>query len=109
HPRRRVVYGKVATDSQGALVGAVIAAIRERMAASGGEHEFNIPRSLGFRPDLQLSLLEAIPGTPRINQLLKARLGGTDGVQDGALTLEDALDLCARTASALHPSGIALG
>ena len=108
-PQRRVVYGKVATDSQGALVGAVIAALRERMAANGGEHEFNIPRSLGFRPDLQLSLLEAIPGTPRINQLLKARLGGADGAQDGALTLEEALDICARTASALHTSGIALG
>jgi Ser/Thr protein kinase RdoA (MazF antagonist) len=104
-----VVYGKVATDSQGAVVGAVIDALRERLAASRGEHRFTIPRSLGFRPDLKLTLLEAIEGAPRISELLKARLGGADVAQGGALTLEDALDLCGRTASALHTSGIALG
>jgi aminoglycoside phosphotransferase (APT) family kinase protein len=52
--------------------------------------------------------LEAIPGTPQINQLLKARLNGTEPPA-GDLTLERALDACARIASALHRSNIALG
>src|SRR5262249_818427 len=77
-PQRRDVYGKVATDSHGAMIAPVIAALRERVLGSGSRFRFNIPRSLGFRPDLQLSLLEAIPGAPRINQLLKARLSGAD-------------------------------
>jgi energy-coupling factor transporter ATP-binding protein EcfA2/thiamine kinase-like enzyme len=106
--QQRVVYGKVTADGQGSLIAPVIDALRERLLGNGG-YQFNIPRSLGFRPDLQLSLLEAIPGTPRINQLLKARLGGaTDGAA-GRLTLEDAIDTCARIVSALHSSDIRLG
>src|SRR6185295_20013277 len=58
---------------------------------------------------LQLSLLEGIPGTPQINQLLKARLSGAADGRDGTLTLEAAIDTCAHIASALHTSGIALG
>lgn len=106
--QRREVYGKIATDSQGALIAPVIAALRERVLGRGGAFQFNIPRSLGFRPDLQLSLLEAIPGTPRINQLLKARLNGADN-ENGQLTLEHALDSCAQIANLLHGSNIGLG
>ncbi|HEX9438570.1 MAG TPA: ABC transporter transmembrane domain-containing protein, partial [Roseiflexaceae bacterium] len=107
--QKRVVYGKIATDSQGALIGQVIAALREHLSASGATARFRIPRSLGFRPDLQLSLLEAIPGTPKINQLLKARLSGAEAGQRETLTLEAAIDACAGIASALHTSGIAIG
>ena len=106
--QRRDVYGKVAADKQGALVGAAVAALRERVLDSRNAHQFNLPRALGFRPDLQLTLLEAIPGTPQINQLLKARLGGSDTATQ-ALTLEEALDACAQIAQALHESQIALG
>jgi thiamine kinase-like enzyme len=108
-PQERVVYGKVATDSQGALIGPVIAALREHLSARSATEQFNIPRSLGFRPELQLSLLEAIPGTPRINQLLKARLSGNGDKHDTTLTLEASIDACALIASTLHTSGIALG
>jgi thiamine kinase-like enzyme len=108
-PQQRVVYGKVATDSQGALIGPVIAALREHLSTRSAAEQFNIPRSLGFRPDLQLSLLEAIPGTPRINQLLKARLSGNGDGHDEQLTLEASIDACARIASTLHTSGIVLG
>ncbi len=101
--QRRVVYGKIATDSQGALIAPLVAALREQLSG-----QFSIPRSLGYRPDLQISLLEGIPGTPRINQLLKARLSGAEAPGDG-LTLEGALDACARIAGALHDSKIALG
>jgi len=106
--QRREVYGKVATDTQGALIAPVIAALRERVLGNQNAYQFNIPRSLGFRPDLQLSLLEAIPGTPQINQLLKARLGTAD-LPAGELTLDRALDACAQIANALHRSNIALG
>jgi ABC-type multidrug transport system fused ATPase/permease subunit len=106
--QRREVYGKIATDTQGALIAPVIAALRERVQGNRNAYQFNIPRSLGFRPDLQLSLLEAIPGTPQINQLLKARLNGADRPA-GALTLDHALDACAQIANALHRSNIGLG
>jgi thiamine kinase-like enzyme len=106
--QRREVYGKVATDTQGALIAPVIAALRERVLGNPGTYQFNIPRSLGFRADLQLSLLEAIPGTPQINQLLKARLNGVDLPAD-ELTLEHALDACAQIANVLHRSNIAIG
>jgi ABC-type multidrug transport system fused ATPase/permease subunit/thiamine kinase-like enzyme len=104
----RAVYGKVADDTQGAQIALVIAALRERVLAGPGADQFNLPRSLGYRPDLQMSLLEAIPGTPQISQLLKARLGGDDA-PGGGLALEQALDACARIASSLHGSGIKLG
>ena len=106
--QRREVYGKVATDTQGALIAPVIAALRERVLGNRNAYQFNVPRSLGFRPDLQLSLLEAIPGTPQINQLLKARLSGAD-LPAGELTLDRALDACAQIANALHRSNIGLG
>jgi thiamine kinase-like enzyme len=108
-PQRRDVYGKVADDKQGALVGALIAALRERVLDSRNAHQFNLPRSLGFRPDLQLTLLEAIPGKPQISQLLKARLAGRGEAAADGLTLEAALDGCAQIARALHDSKIALG
>ena len=104
----REVYGKVATDNQGAMIAPVIAALREWQMRSPSAYQFQIPRSLGFRPDLQLSLLEGLPGTPRINQLLKERLNGSQG-QPGEMTLEQALEACARVASGLHSSNIALG
>jgi ABC-type multidrug transport system fused ATPase/permease subunit/thiamine kinase-like enzyme len=106
--QHREVYGKVATDTQGALIAPVIAALRKRVQGDLSQYQFNIPRSLGFRPDLQLSLLEAIPGTPQINQLLKARLSGAD-LSTGELTLDRALDACAQIANALHRSNIGLG
>jgi len=106
--QRREVYGKVATDTQGALIAPVIAALRERVMGNRNGYQFNIPRSLGFRPDLQLSLLEAIPGTPQINQLLKGRLSGANQPA-GELTLDHALDACAQIANALHRSNIGLG
>ena len=106
--QRREVYGKIATDTQGALIAPVIAALRERVLGNRNAYQFNIPRSLGFRPDLQLSLLEAIPGTPQINQLLKARLSGVD-LPASDLTLDRAMDACAQIANALHRSNIGLG
>jgi aminoglycoside phosphotransferase len=101
---RQVVYGKVAADGSGASSVPVIAALRERLA-DGSANRVNIPRVLGFRPDLQLLLLEAIPGKPLIARLLKARLAGEENTQP----LEDSIAACGRIAAALHMSGIGLG
>jgi hypothetical protein len=107
-PQRMLVYGKVAADGRGALAAPVIDALRERVLQHG-EHQFNIPQSFGFLPDLQLALFEAIPGVPQVAQLLKARLKGEAPARDGELSLEESLDACADIAAALHGSGIELG
>jgi aminoglycoside phosphotransferase (APT) family kinase protein len=75
---------------------------------SSSPYRFNIPRSLGYRPDLQLLLLEAIPGAPQVARLLAARLRGEQATA-GTATLEDMHDACARIAATLHTSRIALG
>jgi hypothetical protein len=108
-PERVLIYGKVAADGRGALAGPVIAALRERVLHAGSGHTFTIPRLLGFLPELQLALFEAIPGVPQVAQLLKARLRGQAAGQAGQPALEEALEACARVAAALHTSGIALG
>jgi Phosphotransferase enzyme family len=106
-PQHMLVYGKIAADGRGALAGPVIAALHEQVLSQG--HQFNIPRSFGFWPDLQLALFEAIPGVPQVAQLLKARMKGQETTQPGKLTLEESLDACARIAAALHTSAITLG
>lgn len=108
-PAQRVVYGKVAADGSGARTAPVIAALRERLQASDGADEVRIPRTLGFLPEQQLLLLEAIPGRPQIARLLKARLAGQAGAPGGALTLETAMESCGRIAAAMHGSGLSLG
>jgi thiamine kinase-like enzyme len=106
-PARRVVYGKVASDGSGERTQPIIAALRAWQSAAPTASQINIPRTLGFRPDLQLLLLEAIPGKPQVAQLLKARLAGKE--TSASLTLEDAIDACARIAAGIHSSNIALG
>ncbi len=108
-PQHLLIYGKVAADGRGALAGPVIAALHERVLDGNSGYQFTIPRSFGFRPDLQLALFEAIPGVPQVAQLLKARLKGQATVQPGGLSLEEALAACAQIAAALHTSGITLG
>jgi hypothetical protein len=104
---RQIVYGKVASDGSGARTVPVLAALRELLGADASSEKVNIPRVLGWRPDLQLLLLEAIPGKPQVARLLKARLAGKEVT--GKLTLEDAIDACGRIAATIHSSGIGLG
>jgi Ser/Thr protein kinase RdoA (MazF antagonist) len=106
---RQVVYGKVAADGSGERTIPVITELRERLAAADSASRINIPRVLAFRPDLQLLLLEAIPGKPQVARLLKARLAGEETTRPGELTLEDAIAACGRIAAAMHTSGITLG
>jgi hypothetical protein len=104
-----LVYGKVAADGRGALAGPVITALHERVLDGHSPYQFIIPRSFGFRPDLQLALFEAIPGVPQVAQLLKARLKGQAATRTEELSLEESIAACARIAVALHSSGITLG
>lgn len=86
----------------------MIAALRERVQDPASPATFNIPHALGYRPDLQLLLLEAIPGSPQVARLLGARLRGETALA-GTATLEDMHDACARIAATLHTSSIPLG
>jgi hypothetical protein len=108
-PQHMLVYGKIAADDRGALAGPVIDALHAQVLDGDKGYQFNIPRSFGFRPDLQLALFEAIPGVPQVAQLLKARLKGQAATQPGQLSLEASIDACAQIAAALHTSGITLG
>jgi ABC-type multidrug transport system fused ATPase/permease subunit/thiamine kinase-like enzyme len=105
---QQIVYGKVFTSNIGALAGPVTAALRERVLNGDRDQRFNVPRSLGWRPDMQLSLLEAIPGKPLISDLLKARLRG-HATEPEILSLRQMIDACARIAAQMHSSDIQLG
>jgi hypothetical protein len=107
--RRVVVYGKLAVDGRGALTEPLLEALTQRVLTGSSRDAFAIPRSLGFYPELKLVLLESIPGVPRVAQLLKARMNGERPAPREALTLESAVDTCARTAALLHGSDISLG
>ena len=107
--QRMLIYGKIAADGRGALAGPIIDALHERILDRDGGYQFNIPRSFGFQPDLQLALFEAIPGVPQVAQLLKARLKGPATASTNQQSLEELIDVCAQIAAALHTSGITLG
>jgi hypothetical protein len=104
----RLVYGKIAADGRGVLTAPVIQGLNERVL-SGPEPLFLIPATFGYFPELQLVLLQSIPGVPRVAQLLAARLKRQGSADGEPPTLEDAIDTCARIAAALHASGIEVG
>src|SRR5687767_10780937 len=105
--RHLVVYGKVTAFGDQALNGRMIEMLRDRIAEPAARHGFTLPRSLGSRPDLQLALLEAIPGKAWIGPALKARLRGR--TEPGALSLEVMVATCGEVAAMLHASGVKLG
>jgi hypothetical protein len=105
----QTIYGKVFTNSAGALAGPVTAALRERLLhKNNGDYHFNVPRALGWRPDMQLSLLEEIPGKPLLSDVLKARFQGQT-TEPEVLSLREMVDSCAKIAAMLHSSNIKLG
>jgi hypothetical protein len=105
---KQLVYGKLTGDGSGAFAGSISSALRERVRDSADGFFFNVPHALAWRPELQLSLLEAIPGEPLAAELVKARLRDKPAAP-GALSLEHIIDTCARIAATLHTSGISLG
>lgn len=103
---RRVVYGKVTAAHRGALAGAALAALREseELQARG----LRVPGLLGFDPELQLLLVEALPGAPQLSRLVAAYVAG-EVAEPPELTLDAAIEKSAHSAAALHTSGIGLG
>jgi hypothetical protein len=107
--QQQVVYGKVDADNYGALAIPIMAALLERMRDGLNSFHFRIPRTLGYLPDLRLLLLEALPGNVRMKDLLMDCLCGTETVDPESLSLEEAIEDCARMISVLHRSQIKLG
>ncbi|HJW89534.1 MAG TPA: ABC transporter transmembrane domain-containing protein [Anaerolineales bacterium] len=108
-PQERVVFGKVDSDGYSALTIPVMGALMEHMGRRLFTYNFRIPRPIGFVQDLNLLLMEALPGNVRLKDLLLDRLCGAGLELPGDLTLEEALESCARMLVVLHTSKIELG
>ncbi len=107
---KQVAYGKIYGNDEGALVEPAVSAVRAHMSGRSDRGvRFLVPRSLGYLPDLRLSLLEALPGVPQIPALVRDRVSGVVTGAQGRLNLESALDTAAGIAATLHASGIVLG
>ncbi len=111
------VYGKLDADGLGGATVDIIAALRERLNEPELLYRFRIPHALGFFPDLQLLLMEALPGKPFFKPLLKAwidkgnhqRTGNGNLSDEEEANLEKAIQTCALIAATLHGSNIKLG
>jgi phosphotransferase family enzyme len=98
-PVRHTLYGKVDAD-HGELIEPLLGALRERALNGAARHGFRVPRLLAVRPELNLALLEKVPGTRQIGPLIKSRVQGQ--ADRPPLALEEAVDACAQIASSLH-------
>lgn len=103
------IEGLVAADNRGEQTGPLILALRQWMLENHSAYHFNLPRVLGYRPDLQLLMVETVPGASQIVPLLITQLHGVMNSATGTLSLEKALETGARTIAILHSSGIELG
>jgi hypothetical protein len=110
-PQNLTVYGKVDADGLGGVTVAIISALRAKLQEPGLPYRFRIPDSLGYFPDLQLLLMEALPGKPFFKELLKSWAVNGDGQRapENGVTLEGTVQTCALIAATLHGSGIELG
>ena len=104
-----MVYGKVDADGLGGVTVDIISALRERLSEPDLPYRFRVPRSLGYFPDLQLLLMEALPGKPFFKELLKTWTRDETTSHDGYITMEQAVRTCALIAATLHGSNIKLG
>jgi ABC-type multidrug transport system fused ATPase/permease subunit len=106
-PAHRTIYGKLFADHR-AHGGRLSRALHERGPHGIAEYPFRVPRVLAVRPELKLDLFESVPGVPLIAPLIKCR--ALDMPEDmGPIALEDAVEICASIAAALHDSGIDAG
>ncbi|HJR79783.1 MAG TPA: phosphotransferase [Anaerolineales bacterium] len=116
-PQQVTVYGKLDADGLGATTVGIISALHERLSESELPYRFKIPHSLGFFPDYQLLLMEALPGKPFFKPLLKAWIdksnhqmaGNENTPHEEEANLEKAIQTCALIAATLHGSDIQLG
>lgn len=114
-PQSVTVYGKIDADGSGGQNVAIISALAEYLDNSEVPYRFRIPGSLGYFPELELLLMEALPGEPFFKELLKTWSGGGQGSlekpgsQQKDERMEDAVRTCALIAATLHGSNIKLG
>jgi ABC-type multidrug transport system fused ATPase/permease subunit len=96
----RQVYGKLGGNGS-TIAPEVMEALRAGLAVADGPR---VPRPLGRIPELNLVLLEAIPGHPALGRLLATQSSaGADG------ELGRAIATCARIAARLHSSDLTFG
>jgi thiamine kinase-like enzyme len=116
-PRQVTVYGKLDADGLGGATVDIISALRDRLNEPDLPYRFRIPHALGFFPEMQLLLMEALPGKPFFKPLLKAWIdkGNHQSPGNGIVSdeeeanLEKAIQTCALIAATLHGSNIELG
>jgi hypothetical protein len=114
-PQSLTVYGKIDPDGSGGLNVAIISALAEYLDKSEVPYRFRIPGSLGYFPDLQLLLMEALPGEPFFKELLKTWSGASPGrgaensSHEKDERMEEAVRTCALIAATIHGSNIKLG
>jgi hypothetical protein len=116
-PQQITVYGKLDADGQGGLTVPIISALREMLHEPEVPYRFRVPHSLGYFPDLQLLLMEALPGKPFFKPLLKAWTDKSNhqtsenenSSHEEEANLEKAIQTCALIAATLHGSNIQLG
>ncbi|MFN2489614.1 MAG: phosphotransferase [Actinomycetota bacterium] len=102
-PWSAVLFGKVFARGQAPDNEEVAEALRRHVM--DGPAWVTIPRFAGKAPELRLSLLEAIPGAPKVGDLVKER-AGREVAKGPGVTLEEAIERCASIASRLHRSGL---
>ena len=106
----QVLYGKVSADHRGSLVGPVVTALRQHPPEEpGASLPFLVPRFQAHLPDLRLAVLEAVPGSPLLPTLIRARAGLAAPSAVAGPPPEAAVLACARIATALHRSSIPVG
>jgi thiamine kinase-like enzyme len=116
-PQNVTVYGKIDADGLGGQIGPIISALREALQEPNLLYRFRVPRSLGYFPDLQLLLMEALPGKPFFKPLLKAWIENNNHQtaaneslsHEEDARLDKAIQTCALIAATLHSSNIKLG
>jgi hypothetical protein len=107
---KQVMFGRVYADGRGRLIGPAVTALRQLLHdGSGTSLPFLVPRFQAYLPDLRLALLDAVPGSPLLPALVRARTGGAVPPVVGGPTAEEAVAACARIAAALHRSSIPVG
>jgi hypothetical protein len=116
-PQNETVYGKIDADGLGSQISPIIDALRDALQKPDLLYRFRVPRSLGYLPDLQLLLMEALPGKPFFKPLLKAWIDNNNHQtaaneslpNDEDARLDKAIQTCALMAATLHSSNIKLG
>lgn len=106
-----VLYGKVYPDTSGDVIEAFLDALATspHAAARGAEGVAPMfPRPVLYSPSLRLLVTHALPGSPRIPELLRAVLGGPAETRDRArAALLEAVGAAGAALASLHGSDLA--